>query len=111
MSASVLAWQVCLKKTEVKHLLLTFADMLLMERKGIRGRMCHVIHWYAKANNKYLKDYDTNSKTSYLIYCDFSNLYGWTVSQKLPVNGFKRRKDKFTVKKEFIQNYDEDCDK
>ena len=34
--------------------------MLLMIEKGIRGRICHVIHRYAKANKKYMKDYDNN---------------------------------------------------
>ena len=32
--------------------------MLLMVKKGIRGAICHAIHRYAKANNKYMKDYD-----------------------------------------------------
>ena len=45
-----LAWQVCLKKTEVKLELLTNVDMLLMVQKGIRGGICHAIHRYAKAN-------------------------------------------------------------
>ena len=40
--------------------------MLLMVEKGIRGRICHSIYWYAEANNKYMKDYDKNSDPSYL---------------------------------------------
>ena len=60
LSAPGLAWQACLKKTMVKLELLTDADMLLMEEKGIRGGICHVIHRYAKANNKYMKTYDKN---------------------------------------------------
>ena len=52
LSAPGLAWQACLKKTEVKLELLTDVDMLLMAEKGIRGRICHAIHRYAKANNK-----------------------------------------------------------
>ena len=52
LSASGLAWQVCLKKTEVKLELLTDVDMLLMVEKGIRGGICHAIHRYAKANNQ-----------------------------------------------------------
>ena len=58
LSAPILAWQAALKKTEVKLELLTYIDMLLMVEKGIRGEICHAIQWYAKANNKYMKDYD-----------------------------------------------------
>ena len=57
-SAPGLAWQACFKKTEVKLEWLTKIDMLLMAEKGIRGGICHAIHRYAKANNKYLKNYD-----------------------------------------------------
>ena len=32
--------------------------MLLMVEKGIREGVCHSIYQYAKANNKYMKDYD-----------------------------------------------------
>ena len=41
-------------------------DMLLMVGKGIRGRICHAIHRYAKAYNKCMKDYDKNKESSYL---------------------------------------------
>ena len=55
LSAAGLAWQACLKMTEVKLELLTDADMLLMVEKGIRGEIYHAIHRYAKANNKMIK--------------------------------------------------------
>ena len=61
-SAPGLALQACLKKTEVKLELLTDVDMLLMVEKGIRGGICHGIHRYAKANNKYTKNYDENDE-------------------------------------------------
>ena len=60
LSAPGLAWQTCLKMTEVELELLTDIDMLLMVGKGIRGGLCHVIHRYAKAKNKYTKNYDKN---------------------------------------------------
>ena len=53
LSAPGLAWQACLQKTEVKSELLTNIDMLLMVEKRIRGGICHAIHKYAKANDKY----------------------------------------------------------
>ena len=58
LSALGLAWQACLKKTEIELELLTDADMLLMVEEGIRGGICHAIHKYAKANNKFMKNYD-----------------------------------------------------
>ena len=60
-----------------------------MVEKGIRGGICHAIHQYAKANNKYMKDYDENKESSYLKYWDVNNLYGWAMLEKLPVNNFE----------------------
>ena len=50
--------------------------MLLVVEKEIRGGMCHAIHKYAEVNNKYMKNYDKNSISSYLEYLDANNLYG-----------------------------------
>ena len=51
-----------------------------MVGKGIRGGICHAVHRYAKANNKYMENYDENEESSYLQYLDASNLHGWTMS-------------------------------
>ena len=66
--------------------------MLLMVEKGTRGGICHVIHKYAKANNKYMKNYDKSKESSYIQYLDASNLHGWAMPQKLPLDGFKWKK-------------------
>ena len=63
--------------------------MLLMVEKGMRGGIWHSIYQYAKANNKYMKDYDKNKKSSYIQYSDVNNSCGGTMSQKLPVNNFE----------------------
>ena len=111
LSALGLAWQTCLKKTEVKLELLTDVDMLLMVEKGIRGGICHAIYRYAKANNKYIKNYNKDKEESFLQYLDDNNLYGWAMSQKLPVSGFRWKKNMSKFNEEFIKNYDEDSNK
>ena len=99
------------KKTGVELELITDPDMLLMVEGGIRGGICHAIHRYAKANNKYMKNYDKDEESSYIQDLDVKNLYGWAMSQKLPVNGFKWIEDVSKIDEDFIKNYDEDCDK
>ena len=61
--------------------------MLMTVEKGIRGGICHAVYRYAKANNKYINDYDKNIESSYLGYLDANNLCGREMSQKLPVGG------------------------
>ena len=108
LSLPGLAWQACLKKTNVE----------LMVEEGIRGGICHSIHRYAKANNKYMKNYNDNEESSYIQYLDANNLYGWAMSKKLPVYGFKwidnnetaepsslECSAKHVINEEFIKNY------
>ena len=108
VSAPALAWQACLKKTGVKVELLTDYDMILMIEKGIRYNICQATHRYAKAN-KYMKNHDKNIESSYIEYLDANNLYGWTMSQKLPVNDFKwvKQEELSKLNEDFIKNYDE----
>ena len=76
VSAPGLEWQAALKKTKVKLELLTDNDMLLTVERRIRGRICHVTHRCAKANNKYMKEYDKYKKSSYIKYWDI-NKFIW----------------------------------
>ena len=90
-----------------------------MVEKGIRGGICHSIQRYAKANNKYMKNYNNNEESSYIQYFDANNLYAWSMSKKLPTNGFKWIDNnetagpsaKHVINEEFIKNYDENNDK
>ena len=100
LTAPGLAWQACLKKTDMKLELLTDLYMLLMVEEGIRGGMCHAVHRYAKANNKYIKNYGEKEESSSLEYLDANNLYGWAMCQKLPVGGFKWVKNMSKIDKD-----------
>ena len=84
--------------------------MLLMFEEGIRGGMCQAPYRYVKANNKYMKNHGKNKESSYLQYLDANNLYGWTMSQKLPVGDFKWVDDVSIFTEDFIKNYDEESD-
>ena len=84
--------------------------MLLMIEEGIRGGMCQSIHRYAEANNKYMKKSNQNIPSSYLLYLDANNLYGWAVSKKFPVNGFEWVNHLSIFNENFIKNYDENSD-
>ena len=111
LSLPGLTWQAFLEKTNIELGLLTECDMLLMVEEGIRSGICHSIHRYAKANNKYMKDYDKNIESSYIQYLDANNLYGWAMSQKLPVNNFKWIEDTSKINEKFIKNYYENSRK
>ena len=71
------------------NVLLTDHDMHLMIEKGIRGGVSMISTRHAKANNPYMTDYDSNLPTVYIQYLDANNLYGHSLSQKLPFRGFR----------------------
>ena len=84
--------------------------MLLMVEKSIRAGICHSIYVtrYAKANNRYMKDYDKNKEWSYIQYWDVKDLYRWAMSQKLPVNNFEWMKDTSQFNDNFTKSYNEE---
>ena len=100
-----LAWQACLKKTNVELELLTDYDMVLMIEEGIREGICHAMQCYAKANNKYMKDNDRKKKSSYIQYIDANNLYGKAMAEKLPVRGFRWMDDISKMDEDFVKGY------
>ena len=88
-TAPGLAWDACLKMTDIQLELLSDVNMLLMFEKGIRGGISIISNRYGEANNKYMKDYNKNKDSKYLMYLDANNLYGCAMSEKLPTHGFK----------------------
>ena len=99
LSVPRLAWQVCLKKTKVELELLTDIDMLLMVKKGTRGRIFRAINRYAKANNKHMKNYNKDLISSYLTYLDVNNLHH--------LNGFKWVEKLSRFNNIFMKDYNE----
>ena len=111
LSAPGLAWQACLKKTNVRLELLTDINMLLMIESGIRGGISQSIHKYAKANNKCMKNYNKSIISSYLMYLDANNLYGWAMCKKSPVNDFEWAHDLSKYTENFKKNYNENSNR
>jgi hypothetical protein len=88
-TAAGLAWDACLKKTEVTLELPHDIDMILMIKAGTRGDISSIMHRYAKANNKYMSDYDTKLRSIFIKYFHANNLYGWAMCLLLPTGNFK----------------------
>ena len=80
LSAPGLACQAALKWATAKLDLLTDIGILWIVEKDTRRGICHSIYWYAKSNNKYMKDFDKNKELSYLQYWVVNNLYGSAMS-------------------------------
>ena len=101
------AWDAMLKMTGINLELITDIDMYQMVEKGLRGGVSYIANRYSKPNNKYLSDYDEKEDSSYLMYLDVNNLYGWAMTQPLPTGRFKwLKEDKCDVifkKKEWLK--------
>jgi hypothetical protein len=99
-----LAWDAMLKMTKVELEQLTNIDMYEMCELGIRGGISMITHRYAKANNKYMTDYDPTVIDSYIMYLDANNLYGQAMVQKLPTGDFEWGNTDF----DYVKHFDAD---
>ena len=89
-TAPGLAWDACLKMTNINLELLSDPNMLLMFEKGIRGGISIISNRYGEANNKYMGNrFNKNKLSKYLMYLDENNLYGSAMFKKLPIHSFK----------------------
>ncbi|XP_020297388.1 uncharacterized protein LOC109861944 [Pseudomyrmex gracilis] len=82
-------WDAMLKHTGITFDLLTDVDMVMFIKHSIRGDLSQCSTRYAHANNKYMQTYDSSKPTSYLMYFDINNLYGWAICQPLPYAAFQ----------------------
>ena len=105
-----LSWDAMWKMTDIKLELMTDIDMFQFIEKGLRGGISYIANRYGKANNKYMKDYNKNKSSKYIMYLDANNLYGWAMSQYLPNGGFKWMKQEHIDKLD-LSKYKEDSEK
>ena len=112
-SAPGLSWDALLRMTKIYLDLITDLDQQLFIEKGMRGGISTITHRHAVANNKYMKDYNPDETSTYLMYLDANNLYGWAMSQSLPTGDFKWiPSEDFEDPEDFIlENYTNDTRK
>ena len=77
------------KMTDIKLEKISDIDKYLFIEKELRGGISYIAKGYAKANNKYLNDSDPKKPSAFISYLHMNNLYGWTMSEYLPYEGFK----------------------
>ena len=95
-SSPGLSWDAMLKMTDVKLEKIPDIDKYLFIEKGSRGGISCISKRYAKANNNYMSDYDSNKPSTFISCLDKINLYGWSMSEYLPYGEF-----------EWLENFDE----
>ena len=89
-----LSWDAMVKITDIKLEFMTDIDMFQFIQKGTRGGISYIANRFGEANNKYIKEYNKEKPSNYILYLDANNLYGYAMSQCLPTGGFKWLKEK-----------------
>ena len=95
-SSPGLSWDAMLRMTGIELEKISDIDKYLFIEKGTRGRISYIAKRYAKANNKYMNDYNPKELSTLITYLDKNNLYGWAISEYLPYEKF-----------EWVKNVDE----
>ena len=88
-SSPGLSWDAMLKMTGVKLEKISNIEKYLLFEEVLKGGVSYITKRYAKANNKYMKNYDPKKLSEFIIYLDMNNLYGWAMSEYLTYGGFK----------------------
>ena len=85
--------------TDVKLEKISDTDKYLIIEKGSKGGISYIAKRYAKANNKYMSNYDPKKPSTFITFLDKNNLYGWSMSEYLPYEKFEWLKniDRFHV--------------
>ena len=108
VSAPHLSWDAMLKMTGCKQELLSDPEMFRMLHEGLRGGVCMISKRFAKANNKYMAQlYDPAQRSSYIIYLDANNLYGWAMSEALPIGDFRWLNEDVCSQIDWLQQLDD----
>lgn len=89
VSLPSLAFDCCLKMTKKTIELFTDSNMQICVERGIRGGIVQAVCRREKVNNEYLgENYDPEKPKNYIMYYDIVNLYGWAMTQRLPLRDF-----------------------
>ena len=108
LTAPSLSWEAALRVTKVKLQVLDDIDMSLFVDNMMLGGYAAVVEHYAKANNKYLDDYEPEKATSYILNTDCTNNYGAAMKMSLPTDGFQWVEDVSMFTEEYIKNLEAD---
>ena len=108
-TAPAFSYDAMLKYTNATPELVHDPDMYIFFERGIRGGVSVISHRHAKANNKYLKNYDETQPKTSIFYTDCCNLYGYAMSKPLPYSDFRWLTD-HEIDNLDVVNFDADVD-